>query len=340
MPPSPPALPRSLHSRLARRHGPLPPAARLRSPHRPDPGRRPGRPPPPPVQPPSHPVGQFRRPGPQHASPTRSPREPSPDCGKKSPLRRRAAGHPPAPSTEPVPGVRVVRAACMNRNRVHKDVMSLVCSLHSLGSASYAAVNLPKNSVGTKQLKNRSVGTKQLKGNSVNSGKIRDFSLKARDFQNGQIPAGPTGPTGSPGSDGATGPQGLAGTTGPTGITGADGQNATYLYATVSSVGAIVERQSRGVSSVKVDPFTGYNYQVDFNQDVSDCAFMGTLRFTRPAGGGDVVTRRVTSCSSGMRSGSEPRNPEEMRPDHRSVSHHRRRARRSRSNSPVRTHRQ
>ncbi len=189
------------------------------------------------------------------------------------------------------------RFATLRKRLTFANVMSLVAVFIALGSASYAAVNLPKNSVGTKQLKNRSVGTKQLKGNSVNSGKIRDFSLKARDFQNGQIPAGPTGPTGSPGSDGATGPQGLAGTTGPTGITGADGQDATYLYATVSSVGAIVERQSRGVSSVKVDPFTGYNYQVDFNQDVSDCAFMGTLRFARPAGGGDVVTRRLSGPS-------------------------------------------
>ncbi len=172
--------------------------------------------------------------------------------------------------------------------------MSLVAVFIALGSASYAAVNVPRNSVGTKQLKNTSVGTKQLKGNSVNSGKVKNFWLKAKDFKNGQMPTGPTGPKGP---DGGTGLPGLSGVTGPTGGTGPDVQNATYLYATVTSDGEIVGTRSEGVSAVEVDPFSGYNYQVDFNQDVSDCAFMGTLRLSRPAGGGDVVTRRLSGPS-------------------------------------------
>ena len=116
------------------------------------------------------------------------------------------------------------------------NVVSVVALFIALGGASYAAVNLPKNSVGSKQLKNKSVGTKQLKGKAVgtkqlkgksvgtkqlnagavNSAKVRDRSLLAIDFKEGELLAGPTGPAGVTGPAGATGP------TGPTGPTGID----------------------------------------------------------------------------------------------------------------------
>jgi hypothetical protein len=69
------------------------------------------------------------------------------------------------------------------------------------GGTSYAAIKLPANSV----------GTKQLKANSVVSSKIKDGTLKAKDFAVGQIPSGPQGLSGPPGLrglDGIAGPQG------------------------------------------------------------------------------------------------------------------------------------
>jgi hypothetical protein len=59
----------------------------------------------------------------------------------------------------------------------------------SLGGTSYAAINLPRNSVGTAQLKN----------NSVTSNKIPNFSLRLWKFKKGELPRGPAGPPGSPG---------------------------------------------------------------------------------------------------------------------------------------------
>lgn len=62
----------------------------------------------------------------------------------------------------------------------------------ALGGTGYAAIKLPKNSV----------GTKQLKKNAVVSSKVKNRSLKAVDFAAGQLPkgakgaSGPTGPTG------------------------------------------------------------------------------------------------------------------------------------------------
>ena len=63
----------------------------------------------------------------------------------------------------------------------------------SLSGAAYAvSTALPRNSV----------GTLQLKANAVNSAKVRNASLRAADFAPGQIPAGPAGPAGPPGSSG------------------------------------------------------------------------------------------------------------------------------------------
>jgi hypothetical protein len=63
----------------------------------------------------------------------------------------------------------------------------------SLSGAGYAvSTALPRNSVGTVQLKN----------NAVNSAKVKNASLRAADFAPGQIPAGPAGPQGPAGVSG------------------------------------------------------------------------------------------------------------------------------------------
>ena len=50
----------------------------------------------------------------------------------------------------------------------------------ALGGTGYAALSLPKNSV----------GNLQLKAGSVNSAKVADGSLKAADFEKSQLPTG------------------------------------------------------------------------------------------------------------------------------------------------------
>ena len=81
------------------------------------------------------------------------------------------------------------------------NVVSFLALFVALSGGAYA-LTLPRNSVGTKQLK---------KG-AVTAAKVKDRSLLAKDFRRGQLPAGPTGPSGPPGP--STGPAGgvLAGT--------------------------------------------------------------------------------------------------------------------------------
>jgi len=84
--------------------------------------------------------------------------------------------------------------------------IALAVALSGTGIAAVTAA-LPRNSVGTVQLKN----------NAVTSAKVANGSLLKADFASGQLPAGAPGQIGAPGP---AGPQGLKGDTGPAGIVG------------------------------------------------------------------------------------------------------------------------
>jgi hypothetical protein len=72
------------------------------------------------------------------------------------------------------------------------NVVATIALFIALGGASYAAIKVPKNSVGSKQLKKNAVGTKQLKLNAVGTEqlqndavvgvKVADRSLGAADI--------------------------------------------------------------------------------------------------------------------------------------------------------------
>ena len=79
-------------------------------------------------------------------------------------------------------------------------VIASLALIVALGGTSYAAIKLPANSV----------GTKQLKKNAVTGAKVKNGSLLAGDFKSGQLPAGPRGPQGVQGPQGAQGPPGPA----------------------------------------------------------------------------------------------------------------------------------
>jgi len=86
--------------------------------------------------------------------------------------------------------------------------MSTIAVFMMLGGATAIAARsiLPKNSVGTKQLKKNAVSTAKLKKNAVStaklkknavtSAKVKDGSLLGADFAAGQLPAGPKGDAG------------------------------------------------------------------------------------------------------------------------------------------------
>src|SRR4051794_2972219 len=85
------------------------------------------------------------------------------------------------------------------RSRItYSNVIASLALFIALGGGAYAALKLPKNSV----------GTAQLKSNAVISSKVKRGSLLANDFKAGQLPQG------AQGSQGIQGPKGDKGDTG------------------------------------------------------------------------------------------------------------------------------
>ena len=135
----------------------------------------------------------------------------------------------------------------MKRFRAPSPAMVIACIALSisLSGVGYAAVTIPRNSV----------GTVQLKKNAVNSAKVKNGSLVARDFRAGQLlagPRGPAGPQGVKGATGRTGPQGVKGATGSTGPQG--GEGATGRTGAQGLEGPAGPRGEQGASGTDGSP--------------------------------------------------------------------------------------
>lgn len=116
----------------------------------------------------------------------------------------------------------------------YANVMSSLAVFIVLGGGAYAATRLPKNSV----------GSRQIKPNAVNSSKVQDGSLLFKDFKPGQLTTPAVGTPGPVGATGAKGTTGAKGATGATGTKGAQGQvgptgpsNAYTNYGSIAVIG-------------------------------------------------------------------------------------------------------
>jgi hypothetical protein len=165
----------------------------------------------------------------------------------------------------------------MSRFRRHPSpalVVACIALAVALGGTSYAAIVLPANSVGTKQLVNGAVVAAKVKGHS----------LVAANFKAGELPPGPKGA------------DGLAGAAGPTGPAGAKGDAATKLFATVKPKAGSPAFELGPSNGVVGAPAKGPGpglYNVTFNQDVSNCAVLAI------PGGKDLASGFATAQTTG-----------------------------------------
>src|SRR4051794_6950631 len=104
-----------------------------------------------------------------------------------------------------------------------------------MGGTGYAALKLPKNSV----------GSKQIKKNAVTGSKVKNGSLRKGDFAAGQARVGPAGPAGRNGTNGTDG------------AAGAPGEAAAY--ARIDSVGSLIggPGQSKGITQAMIQHTAG-----------------------------------------------------------------------------------
>ena len=101
----------------------------------------------------------------------------------------------------------------LRRHLSFANVTSLMALVFAMGGTGYA-LTIPKNSV----------GSKQLRKNAVTGVKVKNRSLRASDFARGQLPAGPRGVPGAAGGPGLTGPAGAKGERGLQGVPGVVGE--------------------------------------------------------------------------------------------------------------------
>lgn len=144
----------------------------------------------------------------------------------------------------------------MRRHLTPSLVISMIALFVALGGASYAAVKIPKNSV----------GSSQLKKNAVSSSKVKNATLLAEDFKAGQLPRGEQGPRGEAGANGATGPAGptasayASNNISPNTSLSPGGVNFTVLDTTTPDAGSgtmTITTRSRVVANASVSLFKG-----------------------------------------------------------------------------------
>ncbi len=167
----------------------------------------------------------------------------------------------------------ILTTARRNRRRPSAGVvLSIVALFVALGGSSYAAVSLPKASVGAPQIKQSAVNTK----------KVLDGSLLAKDFKQGQLPQGEQGPVGP---QGPQGPQGQQGGPGMSGYQILEGPNLSLDPGETRIVSVTCPAGKLAV---------GGGYESGNSIDV-------TLNRTGPTDGGTSWAVRVTNEAAGRK---------------------------------------
>jgi hypothetical protein len=161
-------------------------------------------------------------------------------------------------------------------------VISLIALVVAMGGTSYAAITLPTNSVGSKQLKN----------NAVSSSKVRNGSLVKADFKPGQLPSGsqgsqgPQGPAGAPGATGSQGPKGDPGVLGF--YIGDTGPGADHALCDAGDVAV------GGGGIVMGDGFLTESQPLPFSVDAAP---VGWVAHAKKADGSDAAVTAWVVCA-------------------------------------------
>ena len=140
----------------------------------------------------------------------------------------------------------------------YANVMATVAVFVALGGTSYAVTQLPRNSVGSSQIKTNAVRSPEVENGSLRLG---DIGTSARDALRGQ--KGDTGPPGAP---------------------------AAKFFAAVTSGGATPRGNATSASHTSVG---SGSYTIGFGQTVSSCVYQATLGSTdgTTVPGGRVTVR-------------------------------------------------
>jgi hypothetical protein len=133
----------------------------------------------------------------------------------------------------------------------YANVTATVALFVALGGVGYAAATLPRNSVGSAQIRPKAIGKSELRKGAVTSRTIRNRAVRLTDISRSAR-------------------RSLRGTAGPQGPAG---PAAVTYRAAITSGGA----QSKGNSQGAVHATDTNEYRVEFANDVSGCIYTATL---------------------------------------------------------------
>jgi hypothetical protein len=154
----------------------------------------------------------------------------------------------------------------------YANVTATAALIFALSGGAYAAVTLPRKSVGSAQIRAGAVGGSEIRNGAVRSRDVRNRSLQVSDLSTKARDA-------------------LRGNTGPAGPAGRD---ATTFRASVTAGGDPVVGNATGDSHA-----AGSNvYRVTFGGDVSGCVPAATLAAV-PSGSAEPPAGRITLSTSG-----------------------------------------
>jgi hypothetical protein len=146
----------------------------------------------------------------------------------------------------------------------YANVTATLALFVALGGTGYAAITLPRDSVGSKQLRANAVRSAEIRNNAIQT---RDISRRARAALRGK--QGPAGPAGPP---------------------------AVTEHALVGSTG----RQFSGTATASSWSATQPElHQLTFGRDVSNCALSATLAAVPGGNVTEPVPGRITVASAG-----------------------------------------
>ncbi len=175
----------------------------------------------------------------------------------------------------------------------------------ALGGTSYAAATLPRNSVGSAQLRANAVAASDIRRDAVTSAKVRNGTLGLADLSRSAVaelrtpgPVGPTGPQGAPGPAGVAGPQGPAGIVEPQSIASASGVNLTA--DTTHTVLTLSVAPRRYALHAKLNLFSVGADQIDCELR-ADGVVLDAIQWTPPAASSrtPVALQAVTPTAAG-----------------------------------------
>ena len=162
----------------------------------------------------------------------------------------------------------------VRKHLTYSNVVATLALFIALGGSSYAALTLPKNSVGSKQLRAKAVGSSELRSRAVRGRHIAADSVTTSKLSRSTREA----------LRGNTGPMGPAGPAGPSGL--------TYKVSLDSN-----NRRIRGSEVGATPPERGLRI-VEFERSIRECVATATLAKTN-AEDRDPPPGRITVAQTG-----------------------------------------